>query len=207
MKITKSIGGPITVLAIGAFVSSMAFFLSRETYPTDRLDPRALRDAGWSSFLTPDKSADCPEPDVNFYDKDWPQAKTDPTFLNGGSLVAVKSSWCSRRHVQIVVTYHSTDSSALRRTMSWKDNGEGIEISLPSSSHFNIAKLKRFADEVFEGRSWSVCIAELRLGNYVMNYRLDVADDPDGCEKLARHDVEAMRAAMDALIAARKSPE
>lgn len=189
----------LKVIAVGFLLVLFVRLSSRVSYPMDRVDPRSIRDAGWASLKTPETSPDC-LPYVETYDEDWPQAKTDPTFLNGGSVFAVKTSWCSGRHVRLSVTYHSTNFSAWRRVAFASRSAGSFDIATPPDSHLDFIQFTNAGTGDYKGKNWSYCSSKMRMGNYIVLYHLDTSDTSSGCESLARQDVQSIREALDALI-------
>ncbi|WP_205527164.1 hypothetical protein [Solimonas sp. K1W22B-7] len=185
------------VLAAGVVAGLLFILCNWETYSMAQVDPRALRDAAWASLQTPEAEGECPEIEVHTYDEDWPQAARDPSFLDGGSLLTLKRRWCAKRHVQLSVTYHQTDFQALRRMWSWRDGADGINLPVPGKSKFGAVKFRTAGTGSFQGKIWTYCDAKLRLGNYILGYRLDEAGDSRGCKALARQDVELLIRAVD----------
>lgn len=84
--------------------------------------------------------------------------------------------------------------------LSFADGDGIVEIPVSPDSHLDAIRFFNAGSGPYNGRNWSYCSAEIRLGNYRLAYRLDVADDPKGCEPLARRDIESIRQAVDTLI-------
>ncbi len=175
------------------------------TYSVNQLDPVSLRDLGWSALESTKSISGCAEIDMETLRDTSFDAVRDPSLLDGGDLWTVKRVWCDARHVQIFITHYRNDFKAWNRMRAW--NGEDAKrIHSGSESRFDDIALREHGVTSFQGREWSMCTARFRMGNYLLDYRLDVSGEPKTCEAMAQRDVESMREGIDTWMKSGQPP-